>query len=147
MALIIRRTIEDDIPVLAHIVAENYSRAIAESFTDEMLMTFAPYPYRPFFYTAIQDGEPIGCAGYVAAWLAYGTFTLSWVNVAKSLHGRGIGRQLVDRCLHDLKAKATFVILATSVPEFYSKNWGFQTIADMTAENEKLGTVVMSLNI
>ena len=145
--MIIRRTIEDDIPVLAHIVAENYSRAIAESFTDEMLMTFAPYPYRPFFYTAVVGGEPIGCAGYVASWLAYGTFTLSWVNVAKRLQGRGIGRQLVDRCMHDLKAKASFVMLATSVPDFYSKTWGFQKIADMTSENEQRGTVVMSVNI
>jgi predicted N-acetyltransferase YhbS len=145
--MIIRRTIEDDIPALAHIVAGNYSRAIAESFTDEMLMTFAPYPYRPFFYTAVEDEAPIGCAGYVAAWLAYGTFTLSWVNVAKHQQRRGIGRQLVDRCMHDLKAKASFVILATSVPEFYSKIWGFEKIADMASENEQMGTIVMSVNI
>ncbi len=145
--MIIRRMIEDDIPILAHIVAENYSRAIAESFTDEMLMTFAPYPYRPFFYTAVENNEPIGCAGYVAAWLAYGTFTLSWVNVRKDMQGYGFGRKLVDRCMYDLKAKASFVILATSVPEFYSKNWGFKKIAEMTSENEQMGTVVMSVNI
>ena len=145
--MIIRRTVEDDIPVLAHVVAGNYSREIAESFTDEMLMTFAPYPYRPFFYTAVENGEPIGCAGYVMAWLAYGTFTLSWVNVRKDMQGYGFGRQLVDRCLYDLEAKASFVILATSVPEFYSKNWGFAKIADMASENEKMGTVVMSKNI
>lgn len=143
----IRRMIEDDIPILAHIVAENYSRALAESFTDEMLMTFAPYPYRPFFYAAIEDNEPIGCAGYVASWLAYGTFTLAWVNVAKRLHGRGIGRQLVNRCMSDLQAKGSFVILATSVPDFYSKNWGFKKIADMTSENEHMGTIIMSKNI
>lgn len=145
---VIRRLIEDDIPALAHIVAANYSRAIAESFVDEMVMTFAPYPYRPFFYTAIHEGEAVGCAGYVANWLAYGTFTLSWVNVAKRLQGNGIGRMLVDRCLHDLAAKASFVILATSVPDFYAKNWGFVKIADMERqENEHMGTVVMSKEI
>jgi predicted N-acetyltransferase YhbS len=145
---VVRRLIEDDIPALAHIIAANYSRSIAESFVDEMIMTFAPYPFRPFFYTAVHEGKVVGCAGYVANWLAYGTFTLSWVNVAKKLQGMGIGRMLVDRCLSDLAAKASFVILATSVPEFYAKNWGFVKIATMPSqENEHLGNVVMSREI
>lgn len=143
----IRRMMEADVPDLTHIVCANYSREIAESFADEMLATFAPYPYRPTFYTAIENDEPIGCAGYVAAWLAYGTFTLSWVNVAKQYQGYGHGRALVDRCLRDIKAKGTFVILATSVPEFYSKNWGFKQIDDIASKREHIGTTVMSINI
>jgi N-acetylglutamate synthase-like GNAT family acetyltransferase len=143
--MLIRRTIESDIPMLSRIVSQNYSRQMAEHFSAEVLTAFMPYPFRPFFYSAVEGDALVGCAGYVANWLAYGTFSLSWVNVELTKQKAGIGRALVDQCLADLHAVAEHVILATTVPDFYSKNWGFKRLA--TFGGLSGADVLMSLDL
>lgn len=126
---IIRRTVENDIPALVEIVFKNYDKQIAEHFSAEILCAFSNYLFRPNFYTAlIADNKVVGCASYISNWLSYGSFSLSWVNVGIEYQGNGYGKALVTKCLNDLNSIATLVLLATSVPEFYSKNWKFVTI-------------------
>lgn len=142
---LIRRTIESDIPDLARIVSQNYTKETAEHFVPEAELSFASVPFRPWFYTAESEGSIVGCGGYGVSWLAYGAFSLFWINVAGRSRNRGIGHAIVDRCLHDLKSRATLVILATSVPDFYSKNWNFQTLTKF--HGDQMTDTLMSLEI
>jgi N-acetylglutamate synthase-like GNAT family acetyltransferase len=124
----IRRTVEADIPALARIVSQNYCKETAEHFVPEIELSFAPIAFRPWFYTAETLGSVVGCAGYTSSWVSYGAFTLCWVNVDKDRRHEGIGRALVNQCLNDLESRANLIILATSVPEFYERNWKFKVL-------------------
>src|ERR1700679_3918419 len=104
--MIIRRTIESDIPALAKIVSENYTKETAEHFVTEIELSFTPVAFRPRFYTAEVERKIVGCGGYVTSWVSYGAFTLHWVNV-----DQGIGYALVEQCLDDLRHRANLVIL------------------------------------
>lgn len=141
----IRRTIESDIPDLARIVSQNYSKETAEHFVPEVELSFASVPFRPWFYTAEIHGEIVGCGGYGVSWLAYGAFSLFWINVAGWSRHRGIGRTIVEQCLRDLESRATLVILATSVPEFYSKNWKFETLTKF--HGDQMTDTLMALKL
>lgn len=126
----VRLTIEDDVPTLARIVSENYSRAFAEYFVPECGCSFTTYPWKPHFYTAISDGVIVGCACYVASWISWGTYSLAWVNTSRFYRRLGVGRALVDRCLNDISSIGSLVTLSTSVPDFYERNWGFKTLQE-----------------
>lgn len=142
--MIIRQTIKGDIPNLAAIVSKNYSKLTAEYFCSEIDCSLGAYPFKPTFYTGLNYEEIIGCAGYVANWLAYGSFSLSWVNIKSSEQNKGYGKKLVQQCIDDLVPIASLILLSTDVPAFYSKNWGFK-ILDKT--DTKMGNILMGLNI
>lgn len=141
----IRRTIESDIPALTKIVFKNYDKLTAEHFSAEVLCCFSNYLFRPNFYTALLNDEIVGCASYIPNWLSYGSFSLSWVNVDREHQNRGFGKALVTKCLNDLSSIATLILLATSVPEFYSKNWKFVTID--TFDGDMMTDTLMSLKL
>lgn len=143
--ILVRRTIEADIPVLARIVSQNYTKESAEHFVPEIEMSFAPVPFRPWFYSAELDGVVVGCGGYVTSWISYGAFTLCWVNVDSGWRYQGIGKVIVNQCLCDLTDRANIVILATSVPEFYSKNWGFKTLVEF--RGDQITDTLMALKL
>lgn len=145
MTILIRRTTESDIPALARIISQNYTKEIAEHFVPEVELSFAPFAFRPWFYTAESDGTVVGCGGYVTSWVSYGAFTLCWINVDLSARLKGIGRAIVDQCLCDLADRANIVILATSVPEFYSKNWNFETLTKF--HGDQMTNTLMVLKI
>jgi predicted N-acetyltransferase YhbS len=134
MTLAIRRTIENDIPALARIVRRNYDKLTAEHFVPEIEMSFAPAPWRPWFYTAEMDGTIVGCGGYTASWVSYGAFVLCWFNVDPLFQRKGVGHALVDQSLRDLRDRANLVMLATSVPDFYANNWGFETLTKFAGD-------------
>lgn len=125
---LIRAMQEPDIPPLARFVAQNYSPNFAEQFLTEARCAFMPFPFKPFFITAEANGVPIGCACYMSDWSSWGVFNLSWVQVAKSHQGQGIGRALVERCLSEMESFASLVILATSKPEYYARHWKFKNL-------------------
>lgn len=143
--LVIRRTVESDVPDLARIVAGNYNKETAEHFVPEVELSFASVPFRPWFYTAEADGAIVGCGGYGVSWLAYGAFSLFWINVDARRRSRGIGRAIVDHCLLDLRSRATLVLLATSVPDFYLTNWNFQTLTKF--HGDQMTDTLMSLEL
>lgn len=143
--MIIRRTIESDIPALARIVSQNYTKETAEHFVPEIELSFAPVAFRPWFYTAETNGLIVGCGGYVTSWVSYGAFTLCWVNVDPATRLKGIGKAIVDQCLRDLADRANIVILATSVPDFYSKNWKFETLTKF--HGDQMTDTLMALKL
>jgi N-acetylglutamate synthase-like GNAT family acetyltransferase len=136
----IRRTTEDDLPELCQIVSRNYDRETAEHFFDEANLSFSTRLGRPQFYTAVEGGRLLGCAGYGPSWLTYGVYSLFWVNVPPDWRLKGIGKQLVQRCLRDLTSRADVVVLATTVPDFYWRNWGFTTILE--SDMSKCNTIM-----
>lgn len=131
----IRRTSLDDIPSLTRIVHRNYAKETAEHFFDEINLSFSSALCRPWFYTA-EDDElgVVGCAGYGTSWLAYGAYSLFWVNVDVRAQRRGVGTTLVQQCIDDLSHRATLILLATTIPGFYSKNWGFAARTDFSSD-------------
>lgn len=141
----IRRTVEADIPALARIVSRNYTKGMAEHFVPEIELSFAPVAFRPWFYTAESPIGIVGCGGYVTSWVSYGAFTLCWVNVDPAMRFMGIGKAIVDRCLHDLADRANLVILATSVPDFYSKNWNFRVLTKF--HGDQMTDTLMALEL
>ena len=144
--MIIRRLCEDDIPPLAHMVKANWSRGDAEHFISEAECSFASYAWRPHFYTAEIDGVPVGCAAHVPNWISWGGYSLAWVGVFPSHQGQGVGRKLVNRCIDDIRARGTLIMLSTYVPEFYAKNWGFKKLQDFVGNDDK-PSVLMSLDL
>lgn len=143
-SLTIRRSIDEDIPALAGIVSENYTKETAEHFVTEIEQSFSSNPFRPWFYTALAGTQPVGCAGYNASWLTWGAYSLCWVNVASRVQKQGVGRALVDKCIADLRPRASLLILATTVPDFYSNNWGFERLMDFS---DQLADTLMALKL
>src|SRR5581483_5942873 len=96
----------------------------------------------PQLYVYAEDKAVVGMAGFAITWLDWNTYALCWVVVDQSKRMCGVGRALVDRCLQDLSNMASYVVLSTNVPEFYSKNWNFKPI-----DKTKDGSVLMSLDL
>jgi amino-acid N-acetyltransferase len=75
---------------------------------------------RDFFVATGDDGQVVGCAGLHVFWEDLAE--LKSLAVAESMHGRGVGRILVDRCwqaAEELGIKTVFTL--TYVPEFFEK--------------------------
>lgn len=142
----VRQMIESDIPVLAHAVRQNWSRADAEHFATETACSFASSPWRPHFYTALHDADQIiGCAGYGPSWIGYNCYSIMWVSVFPAWQQKGVGKMLVSRCLNDLRAIATLVTLSTTKPDFYEQHWGFRQLHAFPGRQDESAQVLMSL--
>lgn len=86
-------------------------------------------PVASEFRAQDADRAPlVGMACYAASWMALGCYELTWVNVVPVRQGRGVGQQLVNKCLAEVKAVADVVMLTTSKPDYYRRFWNFQTI-------------------
>lgn len=118
---------EDDIPVLAGIVSENYDPHCAQMFYPDARCALADGPWRPRFIVAEIDGVPAGCACWAVDWSSWGVFNICWVQVEKARHGRGIGMALMNSVLAELKPQATLILLSTSLPTYYHR-WGFKEL-------------------
>lgn len=89
-------------------------------------------------YWVVEDevGTIIGCTGY---WIVPGTpvAVITWTMVARSWHGRGVGRWLLLTCLDHLchvpAVQAVRLETSQHVTSFYEKVGGFQ--AQETTEN------------
>lgn len=145
MSLSIRRAREDDIAPLTKIVADNYSKAFAEQFGPEITCAFMPYPFRPNFLVAELQGKTIGCACWMSDWLSWGVFNLSWVQVEKKEQRSGIGRALVQECLDRIFSQGNCALLATDIPDYYERWWGFK-VRHRYMSNEGVEYSIMALN-
>ena len=90
------------------------------------LPTEGAQAHLPTFLLATQGDEVVGCAGAEV----YGTVALlRSVAVAPGLLKQGIGRQLVERLLHEARARdiATVYLLTVTAPEYFATH-GFKRI-------------------
>jgi predicted N-acetyltransferase YhbS len=119
-----------DIPALLHIIRANWSEQTAQTAHVEIGQAFSQAVWRPIFYVAELDGIVVGCACYHASWMAWGLYDIAWVNTHPSYQNEGVGRALVSRCINDIRAVGSHVMLTTKIPDYYAKNWGFMPLFD-----------------
>lgn len=132
----IRPMVAADIPSVLAITAECWNRFTAQLAQPDFESMFSGAVWKPFFYVAVSDGAVIGMAGYGVSWLSYGIYNMFWHGVTPSARNRGVGMSLVQRRLDDLAPIADVVMIATKIPDYYSKHFGFRTVALVqTAEN------------
>ena len=73
------------------------------------------------FYIIVEDGEDVvGFASLNTLAIEY-FYALSWVGVAKSHRGRGIGKQITQEAVAFCKRRNNELILSTDIPNFYTK--------------------------
>jgi len=123
----IRSIVEDDIPTLASIVAENYDAHCAQMFYPDARCALADGAWRPRFLVADVDGKAVGCACWSVDWSSWGVFNICWVQVEKQRQRRGIGKGLIEAVLAELRPQATLILLSTSLPTYYHR-WGFREL-------------------
>jgi hypothetical protein len=97
----------------------------AEIELNQALAASAP---KPFFIVHATDDLVTGFAGYCPSGLDFAIWSLIWVNTRPGWRRRGIGRVLVQRCLSDMTAIASTAILATTIPDWYERHFGFRRI-------------------
>ena len=101
---------------------------------------FKNYVINPQYIVAEDKGEIIGLAGYIQSWMDYNIYNIFWVNVAPNYQGKGIGKALVAKVINIIKKKKNvkMILLTASIPKFYSKNFGFKTLATFETHHNKL---------
>jgi ribosomal protein S18 acetylase RimI-like enzyme len=133
---IIRLLRQEDIAAAAQIVQANYTERYAELATLEMKEMFGPSPIRPTYVVAEEDGRVVGFAGFMISWMDYHVATIFWVNVARSVQRRGVGKKLVRKILQMLRAgqekegpvHLVLLTASSSLHTYCTRNFGFQTI-------------------
>lgn len=123
----IRPLEEADIPHAAAIVGRNYSAEYEETSAREFRDMFGTAAIRPSYVVAEQDAMIIGVAGFIQSWMDYNVYNIFWVNVDPSCQRQGIGTQLIERVLHDIRAQPDprLILLTTDSPAYYRDRFGF----------------------
>ena len=112
---VIRRADKTDIGVistLAHAIwPETYGSILSEAQLHHMLNLFyshesleKQFDEHHVFLIALMNAETVGFASYSHADKA-GTYKVHKLYVHPMLHGKGFGRKLLDRIVHDIKPK------------------------------------------
>lgn len=123
--MIIRRLAYNDIPSCLHIVNENWGQTISQSCHIEFGQAFGNAVWKPIFYVVEIDQTVVGMAGYAVSWMNYGIYDITWVNVDPLFQRNGIGKMLVSRCIDDIKAIGSLIMISTDIPDYYKQHWGF----------------------
>lgn len=111
---VIRNADKTDIPVigtLAHAIwPETYSNILGEAQLKHMLDLFysheslsKQFDEHHHFLLALVNAETVGFASYAHA-DKVGTYKVHKLYVHPMLHGKGLGKKLLDRITHDVKA-------------------------------------------
>lgn len=124
----IRLAVPQDLEALVSIVSRNWDRETARSVIIELDQAFRPHDWRPVLYVAEWDGVVVGSAAFIASWMYYGIYELTWVNVHPDFRKRGIGKALVDRCISGIRPLGHLVMCSTHIPEYYVQHWGFKEL-------------------
>lgn len=112
-ALVIRKADETDIPVistLAHVIwPDTYRSILSEAQLKYMLDLFysheslqKQFTEKQVFLIALMNAETVGFAAYSHG-SKVGVYKIHKLYVHPLLHGKGIGKQLLDRIVHDIQ--------------------------------------------
>lgn len=141
---VIRPMTAEDIPACLGVISACWDRFTAQAARPDLEAMFSGSSWRPFFYVAEADSQVVGLAGYGDSMLSYGIYSLFWHGVIPSARRRGVGERLVHRRLSDLRPVADVILIATKIPAYYEKHFGFKTIARVKTE-ENYGDHLMML--
>lgn len=120
----IRRMLLTDIPKCASIVRANWDEWSARSASLEFSRIGDNDAWSPIFYV-FDNGDIRGVAGYCMSPVDCGAYDICWVEVEPLSQRKGIGKQLVRRCLWDIALVGHLALLSTAIPNYYLQ-FGFQ---------------------
>jgi GNAT superfamily N-acetyltransferase len=126
------------------IVNDEWGGFYGDKFEQEALQIMRQAPSIIHGYY-LPSGQLVGVGCLLRAGFDYAYWSLTWIMVDKAHRGLGIGKAIVDSLLdyaRDEQAKChnpnCRVLLTTTKPEFYSKNWNFKTITEGPLAGEHL---------
>lgn len=104
---------------------------VARSCRRELEDMFSTAEFRPTFFVAEDSGVIVGCGAWNWSSLNCGTYEISWAAVKAEHRGCGIGRQLVQARLDDIRDTALsqgesiyLVLVSTHLTRMYER-YGF----------------------
>jgi GNAT superfamily N-acetyltransferase len=132
----IRETLNRDADEILRIAADQPLFTQEESDTvGELLQDYFELPDHNgySFLTAMLDGRVVGFACYGPTPLTEGTFDLYWICVDRSFSRRGIGRELIEQVVDDVRVLGgRMIVLDTSGTPEYEPTRAFYTSVGFT---------------
>lgn len=128
---------KDDIPAAARIVGMNYNAKYESLSHKELAAMFSNMAIKPKYVVADDEGDIVGFGGYTQSWMDYGVYEMFWVNVDPDYQKAGLGKRIVNWLIADIVRESDNEALiqltadaSVGLPEYYSKNFGFETIQE-----------------
>lgn len=122
---------ESDIPQASAIVGKNYNKPYEEMSAAEMQEMFGSATIKPKYMVVEEDDTIVACAGFMQSWMDYNIWNIFWVNVDPDRQRCGIGKQLVQRVIDEIKEDmggVCLILLTTDSPSYYADHFGFVTL-------------------
>jgi predicted N-acetyltransferase YhbS len=142
--MIIRPIEIGDVATCRSIVAEHWGKDTARRFAAEVSQVWAmDVEYRPQYFVAVDRNGVLGFAGMIKSWIHNKVWDFCWVNVRKDCQGLGIGAQLTQRRIDEIRLQdgAAIHVMTTS-PGFFAK-FGFLVMCEYAGE----GWCLMALQL
>ena len=133
MDISVRRFIEEDAEVISSIVRRNFleinindysqkeMEALAKTYGKDKILNINCFAHS---YVALVDKQLVGCGSIASFWGSLEESILMTIFVLPELHGRGIGRKIIETLESDeyfLIAKRVEIPASITACEFYRK--------------------------
>lgn len=131
----IKRAFPGDKRAILRFIEENFSKSWADEAEHALMLS------PPGCFLAVEEGKIVGFACYDAT--AKGFFGPT--GVSADLRGRGIGRDLLLRCLHAMReAGYAYAVIGwvSDAEQFYRKTVGAEFIPGGTPENSEYANMI-----
>jgi len=129
-----RKATKQDIPGITQIL--NTIELFPPEMLKEMMEDYLNNPTsQDIWFTAIENGQPIGFGYCAPEKLTEGTYNLYALGVRSDVHGKGTGKHLMNFIENDLKQKGhRLLIIDTSSKEEFQKTRKFYEKLNYTKE-------------
>jgi len=126
---------KEEIEEVLKIIKNNYPKIDKKHPRGEILEMFGDALIKPKYLVVKEKSKIIGIAGYMQSYEDYNIYELFWVNVKKEFQGKGIGTELVNQIIKEIKKlkgeykKALLIELSvTDAKSRFYKKFGFKVI-------------------
>jgi GNAT superfamily N-acetyltransferase len=129
-----------DIPACVCLAVQGFGPFIGHLAHVDLNEAFHSGAWRPTFYVAEIKGSIVGMGAYNISWLGYRIYSLTWLVVAPEFRRHGVGGELINRRLDDLKPMARLILLETpreEVARLYEHKHGFRRLLTIPGECER----------
>lgn len=140
MEIKFRDLTRSDLKEASFIIGDNYPDFDENKIIEELNSAFLPVRIKPRYLVAFEGNNIIGIGGYCQSYMDYGVYEIFWINVKKSMQGKGVGTQIVSKIIEVIKTnngddEPHMVLLTAAVskrlPEFYASHFGFKVLENI----------------
>ena len=124
----IRRLEADDVMDCCRIASLNWNNDVARQTRIELESSFCDFPWPPIYYVKEEDCSVVGFCGYNESWLDNGIYEITNLNVHPYTQKKGVGQQLMRKCLDEISYLGHTVLIRTLTSEYYETHFDFKTI-------------------